>query len=143
MKTTFKALKRIISILWQLPQDLVGALIKEYLEAREGYTKEWDEDGVTVFVSEHFSGGISLGHFVILSESLERADNRLKRPLHLMHELGHCKQSEYLGWLYLLVIGLPSIVWATIHTYCKRIADKYDYYSFYTEKWANKLGGVA
>jgi hypothetical protein len=46
-----------------------------------------------------------------------------------------------LGPLYLLVIGLPSLLWAWL-------GDNYrekhgvSYYDFYTEKWANKLGGA-
>lgn len=57
----------------------------------------------------------------------------------LKHEIGHTKQSLYLGPLYLIVIGLPSIVWAFIQS---RWMKDCDYYSFYTEKWANRLGGI-
>ena len=58
----------------------------------------------------------------------------------IKHESGHVKQSKILGPLYLLVIGLPSIIHAALHHYvCKNP----DYYHFYTERWANKLGGVA
>ena len=56
------------------------------------------------------------------------------------HEWGHCRQSFLLGWLYLPAIGLPSIVWAGL----KRLGlfKDIDYYAFYTEKWADRLGGV-
>lgn len=57
----------------------------------------------------------------------------------IQHESGHVKQSKILGPLYLLVIGLPSIVHAAMHrTVCKNP----NYYHFYTEKWANKLAGL-
>lgn len=139
MKTTFATFKRVLSILWQLPQDMVGVLVYDYLKLKDPllYDEE-DADGIRVVASQHFRGGMSVGHFIFLSEIQYKHSKTAYK-----HEKGHCKQSEYLGWLYLLVIGLPSIIWATIHTYSKRIADKYDYYSFYTEKWANKLGGVA
>ena len=57
------------------------------------------------------------------------------------HEQGHTKQSYILGWLYLLVIGLPSLIWANCFGKFRR---KYgiSYYAFYTEKTANILGGV-
>ena len=54
------------------------------------------------------------------------------------HEWGHTRWSLYLGPLYLLIIGLPSIIWAMIHTpYSKR-----SYYWFYTERLADRSGGV-
>ena len=57
----------------------------------------------------------------------------------IAHESGHVKQSLYLGPLYLFVIGIPSILWAWLH---KSIAPRKSYYWFYTEAWANKLGGL-
>ena len=57
------------------------------------------------------------------------------------HEYGHCRQSEYLGWLYLIVIGIPSLIWCLCYNAEKRGGLK-DYYKFYTEAWADKLGGV-
>jgi hypothetical protein len=71
-------------------------------------------------------GGISLGKYIILSH--DDIDS-------IKHEYGHSVQSRYLGWLYLLVIGLPSLLWAMFYK-----GD--DYYKFYTEKNADKLGGV-
>lgn len=44
-----------------------------------------------------------------------------------------------LGLLYLLVIGLPSLLWAWLHRY---IAPDKSYYWFYTERWADLLGRV-
>jgi hypothetical protein len=55
-----------------------------------------------------------------------------------MHELGHCRQSQILGWLYLPVIGLPSLLWAAWWNEGR----KRSYYSFYTERWADRLGNV-
>lgn len=60
----------------------------------------------------------------------------------ISHEaIGHAQQSRWLGWLYLLIIGLPSITWAGIHR-IKRVAERWSYYDFYTEKWADKIAGV-
>lgn len=79
------------------------------------------------------SGGISLGRYIIV--------NQFAMDKTIYHELGHCRQSMYLGWLYLIVIGIPSIVWAGL--YGKVIKPTTNgYYNFYTEKWADKLGNV-
>lgn len=120
--------------LWQLPQCLVGLLLSFYykgnVHARE-VTRHFSPD---VYRSTKMNGGISLGYYVII--------NQFASLQTLKHELGHCKQSLYLGWLYLIVIGLPSLAWAIIHSNFKSVRDKHDYYWFYTERWANRLGGV-
>lgn len=59
-------------------------------------------------------------------------------PNNINHEWGHTRQSMYLGWLYLLAIGLPSLLWAFVYDSGWNVS----YYDFYTEKWADKLGGV-
>ena len=53
-------------------------------------------------VSGSFTG-ISLGRYVLLNMNSYQLEKTIK------HELGHSKQSKYLGWFYLLVVGLPSI----------------------------------
>jgi len=45
------------------------------------------------------------------------------------HEFGHTWQSRLLGPFYLLVIGIPSIIYA--------IVDPANQPTFYTERWAN------
>lgn len=55
------------------------------------------------------------------------------------HEWGHTRQSLILGPLYLIVIGIPSIIWAATH---RTIAPNKPYDWFYTESTANKLGGL-
>ena len=118
--------------LWQLPQNIVGLILRFVYRGNDAAIIKGACE-VTVRRSTNMRGGISLGEYVILSQwSGENTVN---------HELGHCMQSQYLGWLYLIVIGLPSIVWAALHTSFKYFRAK-DYYSFYTEKWADELGGV-
>ena len=79
------------------------------------------------------SGGISLGKYIIVSVWAGEQT--------ILHEKGHCMQSQRLGWLYLPIVGLPSIVWAGLYG---RIIKKTpsEYYKFFTERWADKLGGV-
>ena len=76
------------------------------------------------------SGGISLGCFIFLSKY------SAKKETTILHELGHVKQSHILGPIYLFIIGIPSILWATFGD------DNKCYYSVYTESWANKLMGL-
>ena len=78
-------------------------------------------------------GSVSLGMFIFV--------NNITDIKTIKHEYGHCRQSNYLGWLYLIIIGLPSIIWAgCFERYRKK--HNISYYAFYTERWANKLGGV-
>ena len=81
-------------------------------------------------------GSVSLGEFIFLSD---KADDTI-----LAHEYGHTMQSLILGPLYLLVIGLPSIVCAGFPVFVKyRKKKNYSYYRFYTERWANYHGDKA
>lgn len=124
-----KKLWTILMFFHQLPQTLLGLFLTFYYK---GEIVQWKINGliVTVIFTKKISGSVSLGQLVFVNE------NAGMNTVH--HEFGHCIQSQYLGWLYLIVIGLPSIIWAFIHTYCKWF-QKWSYYSFYTEKWANKL----
>ena len=76
-------------------------------------------------------GSVTLGRYIFISS---RASSDT-----IKHETGHVKQSQLLGPLYLLLIGIPSIIWAAVY---KKIAPNKSYYWFYTEKWANKLAQV-
>ena len=69
----------------------------------------------------------------------------LTRRAVIKHECGHVKQSKILGPLYLLVIGIPSILHAWLNKYIRMLLEEwraYNYYHFYTEKWANKFMGI-
>ena len=94
--------------------------------------------GITYVVSKKMSGGISLGNYIILSKSYE---DKVKHQKTWDHEWGHTRDSRMFGPLYLIVIGLPSLIWAWMygsiipHT-------RNGYYKFYTEKRADRLGGV-
>lgn len=119
--------------LWQLPQNLLGLVLTlVYRGSNAVFISGACE--IIVRRSVKMRGGISLGQYVIVSQWA--GENTVN------HELGHCIQSQYLGWLYLIVIGLPSIVWAALHSYVKAVRTKWSYYDFYTEKYADELGGV-
>ena len=128
MKQFFKVLLDIILYIWQLPQNIIGLIVRLIYPH---YEKMVIAD-VPVLYNENFPGGISLGSTIMVS-TIDRATS--------MHEHGHQIQSMYLGPLYLIVIGLPSIIWAGL--YGNVIPRSHNgYYKFYTEKSADKLGGV-
>ncbi len=124
-----KALISFLMYLHQLPQKLLGFALYLYYQGYEEMRQVGYND-VVVLKSPKMRGGISLGQYVIVSR-----DANLET---IYHELGHCKQSQILGWLYLIVIGLPSIIWAALYG-IQEIRERWSYYDFYTERWANEL----
>ena len=100
---------------WELPQTLVGWLFS-VSRAMSGRVEKVDVFGGITFVSgraQGFGGGVSLGSFIDLwlwralpghDESFVLCDQLC------MHEFGHTVDSQRFGWLYLLVIGLPSLL---------------------------------
>lgn len=131
----------ILRFLWEFPQNLLGIVLFRI------YSAGCDSLGTTygdarVLYSGRMRGGISLGRRIILPWHY-RGDcsERSYVGMTLRHEYGHTVQSRRLGWLYLVVIGLPSITWAWAHSTFRRLGTV-NYYSFYTERWADELGGV-
>ena len=116
---------------WQLPQNLVGLVFGWFLKGKERFTYIQDVPRNIRFISgDNMFGGISLGNFVYFRKP---AYDRLLR-----HEAGHCRQSRILGPLYLIVVGLPSPLWALWWHPGRSVPDSW----FYTERWAHRLGGV-
>jgi hypothetical protein len=112
-------MKKILKYIWQLPQNLLGLALYKYYKGYEICTKETCGECIKCKLSSNMRSGITLGNYIIV--------NNIK---HLRHELGHTRQSKILGPLYLLVIGLPSLIHAGLHS--KVCKDK-NYYHFYTE----------
>lgn len=127
----WKNVLNLLAYIWQLPQNVLGVIIN-FLFKDDNVVAYKD---ILVHVSKKFPGGISLGKTVIIDRyPITRLTwNRVK------HEYGHTRQSLYLGPLYLIVIGLPSLIWAGLKKFTFK---KINYYSFFTEKWADKLGNV-
>ena len=132
-----KKLAEILLYLWQLPQNLLGLLLLAIygrvipIDFRGDLWRSRLPSSMIYFVGG-FHGGISLGRYVLLSGYYATAYDVWA------HERGHSIQSMILGPLYLFVIGLPSLLWAAWWNESRNR----DYYSFYTERWADYLGGV-
>lgn len=128
----------ILLYIWQLPQTLLGYILLLFWKQ----TGVLEYKGKTVRVCKTFPSGISLGYVIILNKYPYSKDtwNDVK------HEYGHSVQSERCGWLYLFVIGLPSLIgniWDRLfHSkWDKQKANEW-YYNQPWEKGADKLGGV-
>ena len=127
MKKFLKVLKDIVLVIWQLPQDIVALVMYPFLGKKKLLKIE---KGTRVYSGTNMRGGISLGNFIFVSEYLA------KKPESIAHELGHCVDSKMMGWFYLFIIGIPSLCWAGFKPKEKC------YYSFYTERRANKHAGL-
>ncbi len=128
--------KNFIRATWELPQNALGAIVKKVCKA-EQYTTYKD---ATVY-SWNIGGGMSLGRYIFVPFKKSVPPSHKGVQEYIKHEYGHTVQSKYLGWFYLLVIGLPSLIWAQCFEGYRQKTGK-SYYDFYTESWANKLGGV-
>lgn len=131
-------MKEILLWLWQLPQNLLGLILILIMKPEYKYVLE---NGNFVFFAKRMSGGISLGKYSIISDYYHRGNQILNQNVVKHEGIGHGTQSRLLGWFYLLVIGLPSIIWAWLYgsviPYTRN-----GYYKWYTEAWADKLAGI-
>ncbi len=117
--------------IWQLPQNLIGLIMFPFM--CHNLKLVCYRNYCLCYTSSNMEGGISLGNFAFISKKLSTMDE------YVSHEVdGHTKQSKLLGPLYLFVIGIPSILWASFRNRYKHP----DYFSFYTEKWANDCAGL-
>jgi hypothetical protein len=148
-------LKSGLLYLWQLPQNLLGLFVLLILGIFNNKNfmdfGVWDGTMQALKFKIPVSGnffvfnnskkkmyGYSLGCYIFASYDRDymvyhygNEDIEERVNIVIAHEVGHSIQSVYLGWLYLPVIGLPSLIVTGISP---RLAKK-----FYTEKWAEKL----
>ena len=133
-------LKSSLLWLWQLPQNLCGIIYRSISEDnRISVVGTYDSRSVGAKVYlQRAKGGVTLGKYIFINQDY------IDEEIVIKHECGHVKQSKILGPLYLLVIGIPSILHAWLNNYigCCWKNGEYNYYHFYTEKWANKLMGI-
>lgn len=140
-------MKRILYCVWQCTwgffQSALGLMVF-IPHLREQHT--WYH-GAVVTTWDH-GASVSLGMFVFLakeppfyeSRDTQRTPQERAQRL-LVHEYGHTVQSLILGPFYLLVIGIPSALWAGLPALRrKRKTENVSYFSFFPEKWADRLG---
>ena len=132
MKKISSYIKNLFMWLWQFPQNMLALCIEGIL-CQAAY-REGKADGNTIIVNITLPSAMSLGDYLFV--------NPMSSQKSIQHECGHSKQSDILGPLYLIVIGIPSLLHNIVHYLCSKIGIKWNYYSFYTESWANKLVGI-
>ena len=131
MSTAKKIIRGIAAWTWELPQNLIGGMLSLFF--RDKAVNTMNDGAEEIFHHWRYASGLSLGRFrFVWYNASEDTMN---------HEYGHSRQSLYLGPLYLIVIGLPSLIWCGLHTYTA-LYRRVSYYSFYTEAWADRLGKV-
>lgn len=129
------ALKRILftvlQLTWGALQTLAGLILFLVLIKRRHFiyrccaATEWSR-----------AQSLSLGLFIFISD---RAHGDVRDEL-CAHEYGHCIQSLILGVLYFPVIALPSGLWCMHPRFEKKRRERnITYYSFFTERWANRI----
>ena len=119
----------ILLYIWQLPQNIAGLAVLLFYKFKKSGIKKC---GDGVYIVPYFcAGGVSLGNYIFILDSgnIEFA---------IKHEIGHRRQSMMLGPLYLLVVGIPSVVFNIISKYSYPFSKRY--YQRFPENWANKLG---
>ncbi len=115
---------------WGFPQTLLGAIL--WLGCRKNGQDRY-HGAVVSYWDLRWSA--SVGMFLFIAK--QDADCRRL----WVHEYGHTLQSLVLGPLYLPVIGLPSMLWMLLPCCRKfRRRKRISYYSFYTERWADRFG---
>ena len=125
-----KTLKTILLFLWLLPQNIIGLIVFFFTKLRGAKSETYNGTIVTRWKR---SGGISLGQFIFVPQYA--GEKTIK------HEYGHYIDGTCLGWLYGVVIGIPSFIWAGCFGKY-RAKHNISYYDFYTEKRADLLGEV-
>lgn len=131
------SIENILYWIWQLPQNLLGVLwrnIKKDSIITDISNNDIKSVGAKAYLIKA-GGAVTLGKYVFISQTYRDQSITIK------HECGHVKQSKMLGPLYLIVIGVPSILHRWLNDYIG--CDEENGYShFYTEKCADKLMGI-
>ena len=125
-------MKRKFFILWELPQILLALIF--YATVKKRIIQAMDYKDSRVYFVRDFPGGISLSFMIFLS------DIDLINLRAVKHEYGHTIQSLFLGYFYLLIVGVPSIIRARVWNHYKLEEKKY--YEGFPENWADLLGRV-
>jgi len=134
-----------LSRIWEAPQKALAHIVKWVFKSEPLDMTDMNGESVHFYFWGH-GGGMSLSNYIFLPR--KHFDKPIEEVMaskwhrdYMAHEYGHTIQSHKLGPLYLLVIALPSLIWAgCFERY--RIKHNISYYSFYTEASADKLGRV-
>ena len=123
---------KILLVIWQLPQVLLGLLFLLFFRNKTTYTNPYS--GITVWniCSGKLFGTacFSTGPIIVTCEGASEET--------LKHETGHSYDSIRFGFLYHLIISIPSICLFWYRRIAKK--DMTFYYDHYPETLAEKNG---
>ena len=151
-------IKQILLFIWQLPQNIIGVIL--FLILRKWITKgdiyyflKRDNKENTIDYYKYIGDDYKIRKYLVVNKknfnSISLGDFVFLRSFDLLtvlHEYGHQKQSKKLGFLYLILVGFPSIA---CNIYDKIFHRKWSdekriewYYKLPWEKNANKLSNL-
>lgn len=126
MKKFLKTAWAVLLYLWQLPQNLLGLA---YLAFCFDRVKITEQRGAVFYATKHVRGGMTLGRYVFIAPG-----NIDREPSTTMSSATSGSRGAGAGY-GCLYSAIPS----GLHNLFCRAAN---YYHFYTERSANRLGGV-
>jgi hypothetical protein len=135
----------VLLFLWELPQNIIGVIV--FLASRAVPNRTMtDRDNVIVSLFKKYPG-MSLGRFIFVMAEPEknyRYEYRGHRRDHgdlIAHEKGHSIQSCILGPFYFLILVFSGL-WFVFTAVGEVVLGRrfIDYYAFFTEAWADRLG---
>lgn len=127
---------KILRYIWELPQNILGLYIRRGYVLKEVYNIDGME--TEVYYSKYSPSGISLGKYIVLNPLNIACSDRYKERI-IRHEHGHQIQSMIWGPLYLLTVGVPSVI---RYTLAGKGLLKISYFNAYPENQADMFGGV-
>lgn len=120
---------------WELPQTAVGHALSQIRNTSSWVSRVDFYGGDTFAINDNqpYQDGISLGNYLNINlwyPIHEDFDEHIKHTPLLLHEFGHSFDSRIFGWLYLPIIGLPSL---------HNAMGNGDHSKFWTEIRANRM----
>ena len=125
-------MRKILYYIWQFPQHMLALICISLFNCYRMFSLD-SYSTLYCITRFKFVGSFSLGNYIFLNTTSKRIPT-------IKHEYGHSLQSRKLGPLYLLLVGLPSILLNIMGRL--KIINETTYYTLYPENWADKLGGV-
>lgn len=114
---------------WQFPQNMLAVCLEGILGGLATRAFKITDKKITcqVIFCYLFKNALTLGNYIFISNEASVESKA--------HSFEHARQSYILGPLYLIVIGIPSMLYNIVYTVGNKLGFKWDYYKFYTEHW--------
>lgn len=142
-----KFLTNVILWTWCLPQTILGEFWYIILKTKKRIVKNYELNGMKGSIVKMKASTITLGRRQFINTLYELLMEKkfyrwgIKQFIQSQqHSYGHWIQSLILGPFYIPFIAIPSFVYSIYTRFNWWNVTRY--YTFYSEKWADKIGGV-